>query len=256
MNKFSIAIPTYNSSIHMRDLLKSLFSSSSNFIIDEIIINDDNSEYEDYKNLEILIDKFSPKHPDTKFQLSRNNINLGGFKNKYITVEKCSNDLIYQIDSDNKVKKNFISFIEKSKLSKNFLYLPSKIHTFSESSKSEKKIKFTRKYGEFTKEQVISFLLKNNKVNKKDLNWVMNIGNPVFYKDSYLEKLEEGLDSNLNLSACSYALTYFWLKNGGSLWLDKKHSHSHRLHDKSYWVMSGNKAVESVNFFRNELISL
>ena len=46
------------------------------------------------------------------------------------------------------------------------------------------------------------------------------------------------------------------LKNNGKLYLDKKHSHKHRLHDKSYWVTEGKDAVDSVNTFRQLMVNL
>ena len=64
------------------------------------------------------------------------------------------------------------------------------------------------------------------------------------------------MNSKLNLSADAYALTFFWLKNQGFLYLDKQHSHNHRLHDKSYWVTEGQDAIDSVNLFREKIISL
>ena len=60
-----------------------------------------------YKNLNLKVDKINHKF---KFdiKISRNKNNLGGFKNKYLTVSKCKNNTIYQLDSD-----NFIMIIQK-----------------------------------------------------------------------------------------------------------------------------------------------
>lgn len=256
MSKVSIAIPTFNSSKYVEELLSSLFNTSNKYSFNEIVINDDNSESDDFKNLINTVNYFSNKFTEISFELSQNKKNLGGFINKYNTVKKCNNMIIYQIDSDNIIKKSALKMLSEDNLEKPFLYLPSSISIFKDNKFRKRKIKFTKKFGEFSKEEIKTFLIKNNNVNKRDLNWVMNIGNPIFYKESYLEKLEEGINSKLNLSADAYGLTYFWLKNNGKLYLDKKHSHKHRLHDKSYWVTEGNDAVDSVKTFRELMVNL
>lgn len=256
MEKISIAIPTYNSSIYVKESLELLLKTSKTPIFHEIVVNDDNSEIEDFENLLKLINYFSDKHRNVSFSLNRNNKNLGGFKNKYITIKNCSNNFVYQIDSDNLVNKSTLKFLKFSNLNKNYLYLPSKIYLFKNKSLIKRKVSFTKEFGKFSKDKIKQFLITNSNVNKRDLNWVMNIGNPIFFKDRYLEYLEEGMNSKLNLSADAYALTFFWLKNQGFLYLDKQHSHNHRLHDKSYWVTEGQDAIDSVNLFREKIISL
>ena len=69
-------------------------------IVNEIIINDDGSSKEEYKKLNKKISKMKSKF-NLNIKVSNNKENKGGFKNKYITVSKCKNNVIYQIDSDN-----------------------------------------------------------------------------------------------------------------------------------------------------------
>ena len=93
--------------------------------------------------------------------------------------------------------------------------MPSKIYLFN--NKSLIKVRFTKEFGKFSKDKIKQFLITNSNVNKRDLNWVMNIGNPIFFKDRYLEYLEEGMNSKLNLSADAYALTFLAKKSRISL---------------------------------------
>ena len=103
--KLSIAIPTLNSSEFIDDCINSVRKISN---VDEIIINDDGSNELDYSILESKVEKLISSY-NLNISLYRNEKNLGGFKNKYVTISKCTNDYVYQIDSDNIPAKNIES---------------------------------------------------------------------------------------------------------------------------------------------------
>ena len=91
----SIAIPTYNSSKY----LASCISSVINFkVVDEIVVHDDNSDELEFKKIKKIIDKYVDK---INIKLYKNKKNYGAFINKYENIRKCSNDFVYQLDSDN-----------------------------------------------------------------------------------------------------------------------------------------------------------
>ena len=54
----------------------------------------------EYKKTKEIVDKFSDSS-QIKVYLDRNKKNYGPFYNKYIAVEKCNSEFIYQIDQDN-----------------------------------------------------------------------------------------------------------------------------------------------------------
>ena len=102
---FTLVIPTYNSSKYMEELLNSALNLST---LNEVIITDDNSEKNEIEKLESIINFEKIKNLNIVFH--KNNVSLGGFKNKLKGVELSSNEIIYQIDSDNVITKKLQNF--------------------------------------------------------------------------------------------------------------------------------------------------
>ena len=73
----------------------------------------------------------------------------------------------------------------------------------------------------------------------------------MFFKQSYLSNLKEGINQDeINISAaCSIALNYYWLKNGGKVELLEGFKHLHRIREDSYYVSEGSQSTESINLF-------
>ena len=129
MKKISVAITTYNSSRFIRELLSRL---NRNNIVNEIIIHDDHSEEKEYEDILQTASSYKNKKK-ISIKTYRNNSNIGGFKNKYLAVEKCTNSNIYLLDSDNILSNSFSQFFNEDfleGLNKNYLYLPSHIYLF------------------------------------------------------------------------------------------------------------------------------
>ena len=85
---FSVVIPTYNSSKYLRELLQSLKNLK---FLNDVVITDDCSHSEEYKNLIEIIKEVEFK--DLNISLSRNEYNIGGFKNKYKGIELAKNKI-------------------------------------------------------------------------------------------------------------------------------------------------------------------
>ena len=79
-------------------------------IVDEIVIQDDASDENDYHQINEIIENFKRSN-NVKIELNRNEFNLGGFKNKYLTVENCKKDIVYQIDSDNIISNSTFKYL-------------------------------------------------------------------------------------------------------------------------------------------------
>ena len=263
---FSVAIPTYYSSEHISECLKSFIDIPK---VNEIIINDDGSSYEEYKKLNKKIIKLNKKF-NFDVKVSQNKKNLGGFKNKYLTVSKCKNNNIYQIDSDNFIdisSKTFFQNYANSEPVDNLL-LPGRVSTvfekkkFFQKKRSFNKITISNTDVEVNIKEAKTLISKNqNSIIPKDNNlsfkWLLNLGNPIFHKETYLSKLEEGYNSNdFPLEACSIALSFFWLKNGGKLKILKDMFHYQRIHKNSYYIREGEKAKNSVDFFTSQIMDL
>ena len=242
MKKISVAITTYNSSRFIRELLSRL---SRNNIINEIIIHDDYSEEKEYENILQSVSSYKNKKK-ISIKTYRNNSNIGGFKNKYLAVEKCTNSNIYLLDSDNILSNSFSQFFNEDffeGLNKDYLYLPSHIYLFKKNYllSSFKKSSLRKIVDEdlILNIETIQKEISNNVICYKPMDWILNLGNWFFNKDSYLDKLKEGYESkNKMFAADGIAASYHWLKNGGSLFLKKDFYHFHRLRPDSYYSSS------------------
>ena len=262
MNKISVAIPTYYSSKFIKDTITPFLKHK---IVDEIIITDDS---EDNSEFNILTNKvhYVLENSSIRVRLLKNTKKLGGFKNKYYAISETNNKFVYQIDSDNIANNKFLKFIGKADervFDKEILYLPSKIHLFKDSKyeslyKPSNRVIFSKKSKIITPEYLKNALnMGINFVKHKNVNWFLNIGNPFFYKDSYLTNLEKGLaSSEKELSACSIALCYFWVSSGKNICMSSFLNHYHRQHKDSYWITAGQNAPNSVEYFRNQIKNL
>jgi len=259
MNKISVAIPTYISSRFVNKCISSVFKVKN---VDEIIIHDDSADDNEYLNLVKIVSKYQKKN-GPEIRLYRNKSNLGGFKNKYLAVQKCKNDIIYQIDSDNIASNNFSDFLNNmiENFDQEMLYTPSSIYVFKKNYYLTKLKKNT--LVEITPSDLILDLIKvqneilNKTLSNKSMDWVLNLGNHMFQKDSYLEKLEEGFESKQNTSAGdAIAGTYYWLKNGGSIYLLNNFTHHHRLRRDGYFANSKEEGPKVVEQFIEKITNL
>jgi len=255
MNKLSIAIPTFNSSTYLRESLQ-VFSKLKT--IEEIVISDDLSDEEDFLNLEKIVQEYKSQ---LNIKIYQNKENLGGFANKYKAISLCLGEYVYQIDSDNipiyKSLDKIIKFINSGEFNHDNLYLPSKIRIFNENRivsflKNKNHITFSNKNLILDKEIIVQNLKGEiDSIKDKSIRWVLNTGNPLFFKQSYLSNLKEGINQDeINISAAdAIALNYYWLKNGGKVELLEGFKHLHRLREDSYYVSEGSQSTESINLF-------
>ncbi len=123
-NSFTLVIPTFNSSQYLEELLNSSLGLT---YLNEIIIVDDNSKQSEVDIIENLITH--EKYKNLNIRLEKNNVNLGGFRNKLKGVELSSNELIYQVDSDNVITRKTRKFLNSKEnlklINPGELYLPS-----------------------------------------------------------------------------------------------------------------------------------
>jgi len=260
MEKISIAIPTYNSSKFIRDSIPKIYKTS---VINEIIIHDDFSNEHDFEDIQYFVSKFK-KNKKTEIKIYRNSSNVGGFKNKYLAVQKCTNNIVYQLDSDNILSSSFSKFFNNNLINNfdnNYIYMPSYVYAFKKNYLLTK----YRKNG-IVKISDKDVILKIDDVKKeiedsnlcyKPMNWLLNLGNWLFNKDSYLEKLREGFESKDETSAAdAIAGTFYWMKNGGSIMLKKDFYHHHRLRPDSYYVSTNKVTPKLVEKYLNLINNL
>ena len=262
MKKISVAIPTYFSSKFITDTINSL---KDNKIVNEIIICDDSEDKEEYSRLVNLVSSLL-ENSDINLNIQKNKSKLEGFKNKYKCVSLASNDFVYQLDHDNIANKKTldkISNLDIKSIDKEQLFIPSKIIMFKKNKyeyifKPSYNVKYLNKSLIFDSVFIKDYIdTNNNFLLKKNVSWLFNTGNQFFYRDAYLSNLEKGLElSKTTLSACSFGMAYFWLSSGNKICIAEFLSHYHRLHEDSAWVKEGEKVVNSVNYFKAEILNI
>ena len=247
MKSISLAIPFYNTSKYFLDCIK--YAIDDNFVT-EIIVNDDCSRLEDYNNLLALV------KGKNKIKVYRNEINVGAFRNKYITVKKCTNKWVYLLDSDNhpfEDSYDIIRTIPEDII--DICYSPRRLFCKNdESSEYENIADYNFKYNVIGIEETKDAIFKQIKW----FDWFVNSGNYIINRDMYLDSLLKPFEDNSTplLYADTAAAYYFWLKNGGRFYIIDDLKHNHRLRPESYWNSCGINSIQSINYYKNQMVNL
>ena len=252
----SIAIPTFNSSKYINQLLSKLKNKKT---INEIVINDDFSNNENKKLLEQEVSNFREVSNIPIF-LYFNKKNIGAFKNKYNCVSQCNGESVYLLDSDNLPMNSFDKLIEDEVIKNfdnNIMYYPSKIFQFYKYPYSAKlfsslfskhKVTYFNTTREFEMEEMIKIVrkYKNNNIyttENKDIKWFLNSGNFIVGKDSFLDIFYQGNNverQDLALDAMAYS--FYWLKAGNKIISLDRFYHYHRKREDSV------SFIEKINY--------
>ncbi len=261
----SIAIPTYNSSKYLESCIKPILNSK---YVDEIVICDDFSNSQNVENQINLINTLKEK-TNIEIKSLFNKKNVGAFKNKYICINNCKNEIVYQIDSDNIPQKNidqiFLKIIGLNE--KNNLFLPSKIFQFRKNHKMAKNLSF------FDSKYIVTFCKSDKLINlnsiqdfyknktphtiDKNLGWVLNLGNFIVHKETYLNFFNDLIEiEDIPLAADALGISYFFIKNGGNIKLLENFYHFHRKREDSVSFTEGNNTDKSFDYFKNKFLNL
>jgi len=257
--KISVAIPTYNSSKYLNTLLKSLQTYEC---IDEVVIQDDASNNEEFNAMKNIIKKFDNS---LNINLKKNQKNIGAFQNKYLNIQNCKNKNVYQLDSDNAIACNLDLVIQEIN-DDNFLYIPSKIFQFRKYKNVSKLLSLIqKKYSvTFTKNDFIFSLDKIQKeiqgIEKytidKNINWVLNSGNFIVNKNKYIESMNVGFVNKIRPQMDAVAISYFWLKGGGEIKTLKNLKHYHRKRYDSVSFTEKDGSFESQEEYKDKIFLL
>ncbi len=258
----SIAIPTFNSSKYLSQCIDSVKKFN---VVNEIVVHDDHSDEIEYESIKKIVDMYIDK---VDIKLFRNKKNYGAFINKFENIRKCSNDYVYQLDSDNisgpEIDNIFYDISES--VEKNCLYLPSKIYQFYNFPKAAKyasklnkkyKITYTETNFVFTKDIFKEAIKENSKFTvDKNINWVLNSGNFIVDKNLYTKVMESEIDTNLRYPLDAVAISYFWIKNGKNIKTLESLYHFHRKRSDSVSFTENEGSYESLQYFRNKFLEL
>lgn len=235
MEKISLAIPTYNRDNFVIDAFMHVYDDDR---IDEIIIVDDCSDENIYRNLFNSLLKYP------KCKLYRNEKNLGAFLNKKKCVELSNNEWIILLDSDNSIKPNYLNALKECD-NINTIYSPELlIGTVFDYREYSGQIYDKEKY------------IKQIKEGTGPFSAIFNTGNYYFYKNAYLDCInkEEKLMDNNPLSDVYY-MVYLWIKNNenGKFKIQENLQYNHRTHSGSYWMTDPKKGGREITFLNNEI---
>ena len=266
----SVAIPTYNSSKYLDQLLNKILTKD---IINEVIISDDNSKKIDQSTSKEIVYIYKKKYPKKNLELIKNKKRGGPFINKFIAINNCNNKFVYQIDSDNLPMINLGNYIKKElfpTFKEENIYYPSKIYQFRNNEMLSiplSKFLTGTKYRVILKKNDFEFnkkLIKNSIYNNKQITyqknrrWLINIGNFIVEKDNFLEAMKEGFSypEEYLFAADQFLISYLWLKNKKNIEVRKKHYHFHRKRSDSISFEEKDRTGEAFNFVENKTLDL
>lgn len=258
-SKLSIAIPTYESSQYVEEGIKRVMNFKC---VDEVVIQDDKSSDESYRELEQIVNSYSNK---LSIKLFRNEKNVGAFGNKLLNIKNCSNDIVYQIDSDNITDTNLDLIITQIN-DKNIIYLPSKIYQFRKYKNISKlfsvfwkKYKVTYSDSDFLYDLSVckKGINEQEKVTvDKNINWVLNSGNFIVDRNIYLEVMEPIFIDEFRPPLDAVAISYYWLESEKKIKTLKDLKHFHRKRNDSVSFTENNGSYESLQDYRQKILNL
>ena len=288
----TVGIPTYNSSIYLPDCLQSVLESKS---VNEVIISDDGSSKSELQEIEKVIEFFKSKYKKNIF-LFKQDINVGAFANKLSIFDKCTNDFVYLLDSDNIAAKNLDFIVQKkirTNLTKPYLFQPGVMYQFWNNHKISKLMSLiNKKYRVvFTKTDIVvsaqdaakslyenpgsynlndfeisdesfkyfeNFKEKYEKFPKeKWIMWVLNCGNFIVNKNLILKIANEGLGFERSVNSLdAVTFSYLWLKSGNQIKLFSNFYHHHRKRIDSVSFIESSNTAFAIEFFIKNIIKL
>lgn len=246
MDEITLAIPFYNTSRYFEEAIKSSLNSD---FIKEIVVNDDGSTEEEWKKLNQIASTLNTN----KIKLFRNEVNIGGFRNKYTAVKNSTCEWVYLLDSDNHPAETTIKIIQSiDNPDKDICYIPQKLLLYKDDG-YRNEVFYNFKYEKIGIDEAQDALLKKTKY----IDWFLNTGNFVFNREKYLEKLKDGYE-NLNepVYACSIAFSYHWMSKGGFYKVVPGMEYYHRLREDSYWNSCGSNSDYSAQYYHQKIIDL
>jgi len=246
MNEITLAIPFYNTSQYCKQAIK---LALSNDFVKEIVINDDGSTEDEWNSLNTIVESLS----NNKIKLFRNNVNVGGFRNKYNAVQNSSCEWVYLLDSDNHPAENTLDVIQSiENPNEDYCYIPQKLMVYADDGYYNEVV-YNFSYDKIGLDEAQDALLKKTKY----IDWFLNTGNFVFNREKYLERLENGY-KNLDepVYACSIAFSYHWMKNGGFYKVVPGMEYHHLVRRDSYWHSCGSNSDFSAKYYHQRIIDL
>lgn len=197
------------------ETLNSFVNVANDDRVSEIVIVDDASSMEVYKNLERAV-SFCPK-----VKLFRNEINHGCYLNKRMAVSLSSNKFLVLWDSDNTMTKEYLDKIFEQEWDEDTILAPDfAMPNFS----------YQAFGGVILDRRNIS-----QYIDKPMLSTALNTCNMFVNRGRYLETFDASLDP---VTCDSIFFNYCWLKDGGAIHIVKGLQYPHLVHSNSHYKLN------------------
>lgn len=226
----SVAIPHYQRGKKIHLALKNILKDTR---VNEIVILDDGSSIEEFKELVKNLSRFSEK-----IKLYRREKNLGPFRTKIQAVSLCSNEWLILLDSDNSIFKKYIDTIfQLPTWHKETIYCPDFAYP---------NFDFRALGGE-----VIDFEASSN-FDFERFAPFMNDGNYFLHKESFCNTLLPYKDFKA-LADVIFA-NYIWLSHGNKLEVLHNAPYFHRVHPGSIWLNTADESSKNAALIAGLLV--
>lgn len=240
MNKIAIAIPYYNRSEFILETIQNIVNDDR---VEEIIINDDCSDINDFNDMNIALANIP------KIKIYRNEKNLGSYLNKVETIRKCTSEWVFLLDSDNFLYADSLDALYAIGWNKETVYYPAGVFINGKNSPYNS-INGNLGHDRFCGDKDIYFEDVQD-ICSKDMGFggLLNAGNCFANRDKYLQvcdSFKDVLERNDLKPWASDGIffNYIWLINGFSMKVVLGLNYHHRVHSKSSW---GQTAYESTH---------
>lgn len=245
----SLAIPTYNSSQYLWDCIRPVIDSD---IISEIVIHDDRSSDVEYFNLIETIGNIDTN----KIKLYRGSKNEKAYINKYLAVSKCKNDWVYLIDSDNWFDKSILDVIRNIDFSKeDTCYHVKQLHM---TNGNIVKFDYANNFID------LSIAKKNIREGTNYIDWLLNTGNFIVNKNSYIDSQQSAVQSLRRggkkfkdpKGADVLLFSYCWFRYKNTFTIVDGFYHHHRIRPGNYFVQELDYNMQLTKEYMNNILEL
>ncbi len=237
----SLAIPHYNNTDFIKDALDIGIQDDR---INEIIICDDKSS--DIDKLENILNELNCP----KIKLYKNDINLGCFKNKILSVSKCINEWAILLDSDNIIDLNYIDTLYNiGNWDNSLIYAPSYAITFPGIPSTNldfriynNKIIDSKIYSSEFNNIIFLCLINNCNYFVNTIKYTNCMNNII---DQYKREEMDCVDSAVLFTE--------WLLDGNNIFVVENLHYKHRCHPNSNYMITSPKSKPDL--ILNQLIN-
>lgn len=213
--KYTLAFTTYNSASYMIKQLERNYFELSEGLIDEIIIQDDLTD--DYN----ILKEFETNN----IKIYQNSQRLLPLLGRVNLLNKCKNDWVILMDSDNFLNKKSFDALRPLSLQQGVIYAP---------GFATPEFDFKSQYAN----TMIDMHMAANRIGVPGVNWInvlLNTGNYLVPRQEYLEVAKD-IDTSFPVHPCEVLyFNYLWLKSGRNIFCSENYEYEHTLREDSFY---------------------